>query len=572
MMQKTIDEICNLLADQLRQGNAIAFLGSAVSKTYKDDRMDKTYPGIKTAREIVEDLSTRKLYIKSSMKFEQAFFSVKHKEGRTEVERLLDEYINIPNIEPLPAHFYLSDLNFSAYLTTNFDVLMERAFDNREIEYAVIIEDSDVSRWQMKNKVPIVKLHGSITRPKTIIAAEDEYKAFGSRGQILASVLKVLLANKTILFCGFSLLDVDFKMAYQELKDILGDYMPRSYAIVKNVEEYDRSYWESQNVTLIDFDLTQFLKKLRSTFIENKHYDNSGWTNNTFLDKLSQSKTSPTETQAINAFLYHLREEIKNPKLTVNDILVQAESAIKDIKTNKSMFISMKKMWEELENVLSNIAEEDIDNIEQMIDDIVKQRNLDAESLSRKHRGLIKKDMNILLYSQSVRVIDLLKSVSNRVQQTCNIYICECRPKSANPFQDAIDISNYLQDTMYKKSIIPDATVGNLIGNKLIDIVIMGAHTLYYKDDKFISFVNTCGTNTILNSARLNNVPVYVIAESSKRQDLDNHEMEDIIYDEEKDTFNNRLKNEGIRINTKVLNIRYDLCEITDNITLLTDK
>ncbi len=573
MISTINDEYCNLLSDKLKQGDLIAFLGSAVSKTYKDERTNKTYLGIKMASEIVKDLSEKKTYIKPNMNFEQAFFTVKYKEERNEVERLLQGYINVHNINPLPAHSILSDLGFSAYLTTNFDNLLEKALDSKK-EYSVIIDDKDISRWQMKSKIPIIKLHGCISRPDTMIACEDEYKPLNSREPVLASLIKVLLSNKVILFCGFSLSDVDFRIAYQELKNILGNYMPKSYAVVYDFTEYEKNYWERQGVILIKFDLTEFLKKLRNTYIKNINYDNSSWTNNTFFDKLSQSKTSPTETQAINAFLEQLQQEIKNPKLSIKDIITQAETAIQEIKNNKKMFKSMKKMWNDVQDMLISISEEDIEEAEQTIDDIIEQRKSNAELLSKKHRTIVTKDLNILLYSQSIRVMDLLKAVSKRIQQTCTIYICECRPKSVNAFQDAIDICEYLKDTLYTKIIIPDATVGNVLSRKKVDIVLMGAHALYYYNNNWVSFVNTCGTNMILGMAKLYSVQVYIVAESSKINKIDkidNDQTEDVIYNEEENTFNNCIPEYREENNLGILNTRYDLCEVNSNIVLLTN-
>lgn len=571
MINTISDEYCKLLSDKLKQGDVIAFLGSAVSKTYKDRRTNKTYFGIKMASEIVKDLSEKKMYIKPDMNFEQAFFSIKYKEERNEVERLLQGYIKTHNMNPLPAHSILAGLDFSAYLTTNFDNLLEKALDKQK-DYSVIINDKDVSRWQMKNKTPIIKLHGCISRPDTMIACEDEYRPLISREPVLASLIKVLLSNKVILFCGFSLSDVDFRVAYQELKDILGNYMPKSYAIVYDFTEYEKNYWEQQGVILIKSDLTEFLKKLRNAYIKNINYDNSSWINNTFFDKLSQSKTSPTETQAINVFLEQLQQEIKNPQLSIKDIVTQAETAIQEIKNNKKMFQSMKKMWDDVQNMLDSISEEDIEEAEQTIDNIIDQRKSNAELLSKKHRTIVKNNTNILVYSQSIRVMDLLKAVSKRIQQTCTIYICECRPKSANAFQDAIDICEYLKDTLYTKVIIPDATVGNVLSRKKVDMVLLGAHAVYYSNNEWVSFVNTCGTNMILGMAKLYSVQVYIIAESSKINMIDNNQIEDIIYDEEENTFNNFIPEYREENSLSILNTRYDLCEANSDIVLLTNN
>ena len=66
----------------------------------------------------------------------------------------------------------------------------------------------------------------------------------------------------------------------------------------------------------------------------------------------------------------------------------------------------------------------------------------------------------------------------------------------------------------------------------------MGAHAVYYNNNnEWVSFVNTCGTNMILGMAKLYSVQVYIIAESSKINIIDNNQIVDIIYDEEENTF-----------------------------------
>lgn len=340
------NEHISILADQLRQGNVIAFLGAGISRTYQDEHTGKVYRGLQTANEIVCDLAQKKEYINSGMLFDQALFMIKLKESRNEVERILEDYIDIPTLNPLPAHQLLADMSFSAFITTNYDQLLEKALEKNKKKFCTIIEDSDVSRWR-NTHIPYIKLHGCVTRPKSIIAAEDEYRPISCSKPIISSLLKTLLANKVILFLGFSLKDSDFKELFQELKLSLGDYMPRSYAIVYEYDDYQSSYWGNEGIKIINADLTQVLRELFKCSLSGKRegvfHPKDDWMNNSFFESLHEIRTSPSETQAIDAFLNHLLQEMQSPALSCNDIYIRASNAVDTILKSKPNFQALKK-------------------------------------------------------------------------------------------------------------------------------------------------------------------------------------------------------------------------------------
>lgn len=226
--------IAEELADHLKDGNLAAFVGAGVSRTYVDNTTNRIFAGVPTANDIVANLKKTVSYIKDKdrITFERAFFLIKNHEGRQGLERRLLSYVNRRNIRPLPAHELLTSMPFSAYLTTNFDNLLERSLDTTNKEYSVLIQDNDITHLK-GTQVPLIKLHGCVTRPDTIVAAEDEYITIDKKTPIISALVQTLLSYKTVLFLGFSLSDVDFMRTYQELLDILGDHMPRSYAIVK---------------------------------------------------------------------------------------------------------------------------------------------------------------------------------------------------------------------------------------------------------------------------------------------------------------------------------------------------
>ena len=136
-------------------------------------------------------------------------------------------------------------------------------------------------------------------------------------------------------------------------------------------------------------------------------------------------------------------------------------------------------------------------------------------------------------------------------------------------------ICEYLKGTGYDILLIPDVSIGNLLSRKQIDMILMGAHSIYYRGDEFVSYVNTCGTSMISITAAYYNVPLYIVAESSKIVRLNENEEERVSYEEEENIFGavdiiNSLHLEGIS-NVTELNVGYDLCIVNNNTTLITD-
>lgn len=577
-MTNNKNEYISILADQLRKGNVIVFLGAGISRTFKDEHTGKEYRGLPSAKEIVKDLADSKEYIEPNMRFDQALFMVKLKEGRNEVERILEDYIDVPTLNPLPAHQLLADMSFSAFITTNYDQLLEKALEKNKKKFYTIIEDKDICRWR-STQLPYIKLHGCITRPKTIIAAEDEYRPISESKPIVSSLLKTLLANKNVLFLGFSLTDYDFKELFQELKLALDGNMPKSYAVVYEDDNYQTAYWKEEGINIINSDLTSFLRELFKTAIVEKRdgvfHPKDDWMNNIFFERLHEIRTSPSETQAIDAFLEHLLQEMRSPALSCNDIYIRASNAVDTILKSKPNFQALKKMWQLMSTKLETLMDDQQDLAEEIITDIIDDRKNNLKKISKNGKAIIEKGSCILVYSQSIQMLELLKSVSKNVQDSCKLFVCECRPKSPNPFQDGIAICEYLKDTGYNISLIPDVSVGNLLARNQVNLIMMGAHSIYFRNDEFVSYVNTCGTNMISLAAEFYNVPIYIIAESNKIIHLNDSEQEIVSYEEEENIFGaadiiNSLHLEGIS-NVTELNIGYDLCVVNKNTQLITD-
>jgi len=170
----------------------------------------------------------------------------------------------------------------------------------------------------------------------------------------------------------------------------------------------------------------------------------------------------------------------------------------------------------------------------------------------------------ILVYSQSQRVIDALLGVPQATQRTCELFISECRPKSPNPYQDAIAVCAELADSQYLVTVCPDVVAATLLATRQISKVMMGTHAIYQENDGTpYAFVNTCGSLAIAVVAKEYDVPVIVIGEKLKCDFVPLLEAEDHVHShQESDLLQGALGLSELRTQRQEvahLNIGYDL-------------
>jgi len=106
--------------------------------------------------------------------------------------------------EPPACYRTIAALPFRLILTTNYDTLLEEAFDEQGVVYQKIIGDYDLKHG-MLDRVRIVKLYGCITEPDSMVITEEDQFAFLDRWPNIIDVLGRGFSNKTLLFIGCDL-------------------------------------------------------------------------------------------------------------------------------------------------------------------------------------------------------------------------------------------------------------------------------------------------------------------------------------------------------------------------------
>jgi hypothetical protein len=135
---------------------------------------------------------------------------------------------------------------FNRIVTTNWDPLLEREMD----VLVPIVEDRDLAFWDDKKR-QVLKIHGCITRPHSIIATQSDYDKCLSRNPLVFNKLKDLMATKTFIFIGYSMRDEDFREIWETITTVLGHFTKLAYAIDPKFTSETAKYWQERGIELI---------------------------------------------------------------------------------------------------------------------------------------------------------------------------------------------------------------------------------------------------------------------------------------------------------------------------------
>jgi hypothetical protein len=206
-------------------------------------------------------------------------------------------------------------------LSTNYDDLLERALERAGEPYDLItyiasgpqehrgrfmhwapgesptiIEDGNVYSLGEDKRTVIVKLHGAVQRRppesngtpeqlrapsdsseeangdsedanKNYVITEDHYIEYLTHTDIssqLPIAVTEKLRNSSYLFLGYGMKDWNLRAI---LRRLWGDSEKRgkpSWAIQKDVDRFEKAFWEKRTVTIVEFDLEEYIKLLHN--------------------------------------------------------------------------------------------------------------------------------------------------------------------------------------------------------------------------------------------------------------------------------------------------------------------
>jgi hypothetical protein len=170
-------------------------------------------------------------------------------------------------VKPTPSHAALVALGLPLIFTTNYDELIEDAHAAAGLSLRVSADEAEFKAHAVQRpERHLVKLHGSIDRPDTIVLTRDDYSRARSVRREMLMHLRHELANGPFLFVGFSLSDPNFNLLHDDIRESLGMMAPASYTVQGWHDPVKERYLTSLGVNTVWLDdwnhLPSFLRQI----------------------------------------------------------------------------------------------------------------------------------------------------------------------------------------------------------------------------------------------------------------------------------------------------------------------
>jgi hypothetical protein len=302
----------------LREGKVIPFLGAGASlsgrppQTEGDEKSGALLPtGRELAGWLADDCSFPSNQESDRADLAKVASYYQESGDRLSLINFLHE-VFCKEYDPGHVHQFLADLQMPLLIvTTNYDSLIERAFEAKGKPYHLVVHPTDrkdlaasVLWWKPGDAEPkayppqslplsltdttiIYKMHGSVYRQTktwdSFVITEEDYVEFLARMIAQSAIPRRFLLHFLtchFLFLGYGLNDWNLRVMLRNLKTTLvsseteapedrsdapsADKGVRSWAVQHRPSELEQTLWEARRVRIYDMDIDVFVDKMRA--------------------------------------------------------------------------------------------------------------------------------------------------------------------------------------------------------------------------------------------------------------------------------------------------------------------
>ena len=148
------------------------------------------------------------------------------KKKKSKFSHRLAEHIRTHSPQFTLQHCLLANLPCKEAITINYDQSFEAAancISNESISVLPYLPNPKSSRW-------LLKMHGCISKPKSIIITRKDYIRYMEQNAALAGIAQALLLTSKMLFVGFSLRDENFHKIIDSVRKAMCSTSKTSFA------------------------------------------------------------------------------------------------------------------------------------------------------------------------------------------------------------------------------------------------------------------------------------------------------------------------------------------------------
>ncbi|GIV77778.1 MAG: hypothetical protein KatS3mg050_2172 [Litorilinea sp.] len=238
--------VLRLLADEARRGRLALFVGSD---------LPRTLTGLPSAPELARALAARYGLAGSPPTAAEDFFAVAQQAAgrfRNDLIQFLREALDSTGQEPAPIDRLIARLPLRLFITTRYDNLLERAFQEIPRPVDLVTDDFNASQ-RRADRATLVMLFGDLRQPRSLTLIEDDLYDLATAKRGVVALVEQAFSSYTVLFLGFQPDNPGFLTLWREVLRRLGRDAPRAYALVDGPLPDDvRSLWQGRNIDILD--------------------------------------------------------------------------------------------------------------------------------------------------------------------------------------------------------------------------------------------------------------------------------------------------------------------------------
>jgi translation initiation factor 2B subunit (eIF-2B alpha/beta/delta family) len=236
------------------------------------------------------------------------------------------------------------------------------------------------------------------------------------------------------------------------------------------------------------------------------------------IDVEEVSSASEAYNTVLSTFERFTRDDVRSYKL-IHSYFDNIEKVLK----SRPCHTLMRNLNEKLSSIFSDPKKDEgkkIDIIRELITQQTAERDRIEKLIAQNAKPLLLNKESILVYGYSSKVIGALRAVPIDILSETEVYVAECRGKTQfnlidqMVYNDGLHYIKKLKECGVKKTyFIPDNSIANFMRRGLIKKILFGANGI---DQESGNFGHTSGHLMIADLAIIYNIPLYVIADSSK--------------------------------------------------------
>ncbi len=204
-----------------------------------------------------------------------------------------------PVNEDAPLSQAIFDICPDHIITTNYDNLLESSSNMFRDQYDLIVKDEDL--LCAKKSKYIIKMHGDLGTPSTIVLKESDYLDYSQNHILIETFVKALLTDHILLFLGYSVSDYNIKLIISWinfLRSQKGEAQSNSigYLVLdkKVISNLEIEYFKKNGIEIVNINQVPLIKNIPSSikFDEGKHlYSFLSYVKNSSLDTIVEANS-----------------------------------------------------------------------------------------------------------------------------------------------------------------------------------------------------------------------------------------------------------------------------------------